>query len=198
MSEIGAGIKERLFPSTETKLLRKERNSLWNVLDTWEKYGQRFKRPPENTPVADLYQLAREVGYKVQEVQLGTKYIGVHGNEQQITADNSCRIGKGNILYVAVYKPNSPYDCMDLCHDVGACLTGGKVAKKGCVSYIRVSTFDRVTQFSQGKVFTTKELNERYLLDPKDNTRIPKTYIFDALITGYLKPDVLSSFPLIY
>ncbi|OGM76720.1 hypothetical protein A2394_01445 [Candidatus Woesebacteria bacterium RIFOXYB1_FULL_42_36] len=149
--------------------------------------------PPESTPIADLYRLTQEIGYKVREVGLGAKYIDIHGKTQEITRDNSCRIGKGNVLYVGVYEPGSPYDRSDLCHDVGACLTGGKIIKKDCVPYIRINTFNQVTQLSAGKTFSLGELSEKNLLDPNDNTRIPDTYIFDAILAGDIEASMISS-----
>jgi len=203
MTEIGAGIRGILArksissrESEEKTLFMREIISVKDARDTWVKYRNRFKYPPERTPVADLYRLVNEVGYKVEEVKLGFKYVDSHGRVQEVTPVNSSRIGEGNRLYVAVGNSGEPIDPRELCHDVGVCLMGGKVTQSDQVPRIRVDTFNQITQFSRGITYTREELDQRRLFEPGgDKTSIPRNYIFDSLLEGRLSQRDIEVLP---
>jgi hypothetical protein len=110
----------------------------------------------------------------------------VFGNSEYVNMplfpDNPVRIGPNNELWVGTDVNGNVASVPDLCHDVGACLLGGKLTNQN--PNITFDTFNSVTAESlQMPPISATRLQQMFGLDPNE-TSIPDTTLLDELVKG--------------
>jgi hypothetical protein len=192
-SEKIQGFLSRLKPQKSEQRVKKDNtpkytveqeiNALENIKQTYVKYGEELKKLDELQDPDQVYKFVEKLGYTVQKLPLGSKYVDEHGNDLEITLDNSVRIGKGKILYVGIFFQG--IDFSQLIHDVNVIALGGKNVP-GCAPLISPTTFDYVTRKSNETTYSIEQLKDMSAYDEKTGW-IHSSYLFDALISGKLQ-----------
>ena len=85
-------------PDRENQLLRqKEINSLRSMVSVISKYAESLRKAHDEKTKEGFYDIVEEAGYKVEEVPIGH---AVNGPHNEVTRENSVRIGKDKTLFI--------------------------------------------------------------------------------------------------
>lgn len=134
--------------------------------------------------------LARDRGYEVRKVGMHESeflFKGVSGDDQSLTSENSVQIGEGKKLYVGVKKDGQIFDIIDLRHDVGAILLGGKVIpRQRTVSFEKDWFTDMVPEpYKSSWKAIIPRLEEFGDTDKREGKEyVYDTYMLDAIVSG--------------
>lgn len=170
-------------------------DTLHTVLQTYDDYGTQLQTAQQlggrGTPaqrqqsVNMLDDLVQEKGYTIQLVSTSDGPVPVINNQgKQVKELLSAAKGdtvRQNPFTKTIYALSHPKfegvasDNLDLCHDVGACLLGGKLSAAGQNSSIPATTLIRASS----QQLTMSQLEELGIVQ---NGFIPNTWLFDQLI----------------
>lgn len=172
-----------------TGITKKDKYSFMNiekVLSAYKEYGSYIRNKGKEGDVDSLMKLADKLGYKPQLVTLNSEEVVVREAKgwvkMPLTTENSVRIGPKNELYIGVSSAGT-VNIADLCHDLGACVMGGKVQKYS--AYITLEALQLTNAKSQGGITSNSDIR-KFIGTRRIGSEelIPNTWLFDALVTG--------------